>query len=134
MLRHIFCRRAAVASAFVAVDCAERNDAREQTTTAAREPPPVADSVPDLPVEERVAELAAEYPEPVSDAPPELAVTLLDSTSGPFGTYYDFADWARAYADGELSAVEYGEMVAGTVETEAAIAIAPARRPLRSNT
>ncbi|WP_135533442.1 hypothetical protein [Halostella pelagica] len=132
MLRHIFCRRAAVASAFVAVDCAERNDAREQTATTAREPPPVADSVPDLPVEERVAELAAEYLEPVSDAPPELAVTLLDSTSDPFGSYYDFADWA--YADGELSAVEYGEMVAGTVETEAAIAIAPARRPLRSNT
>ncbi|NKE34740.1 hypothetical protein GWG54_02705 [Natronococcus sp. JC468] len=46
-----------------------------------------------------------------------LGITILDDAPSAFGAAEIDADWARRYNEGDLSAAEYGELVAGTVET-----------------
>jgi hypothetical protein len=59
MRRRTYLRRVAAAGAVGIAGCAKREAAREETATVAKNQTPVADSVPDLPVEERSEVVAA---------------------------------------------------------------------------
>ncbi|WP_135819745.1 hypothetical protein [Halostella litorea] len=61
MRRRTYLRRAAAAGALAVgvAGCAKRDDARAETATVAKNQTPVADRVPDLPVEERTEVIAA---------------------------------------------------------------------------
>ncbi|WP_233710621.1 hypothetical protein [Natronococcus pandeyae] len=47
-----------------------------------------------------------------------LSITVLDAAPASFGSASIDAEWAEAYNEGELTAKEYGELVAGTVESK----------------
>lgn len=47
-----------------------------------------------------------------------LGITILDAAPASFGSVSIDGDWAVAYADGDLSAAEYGELVMTTVESK----------------
>lgn len=47
-----------------------------------------------------------------------LGITVLDAAPASFGSASIDAEWAEEYNNGELTAKEYGELVAGTVESK----------------
>lgn len=47
-----------------------------------------------------------------------LGITILDDAPATYGVAEVHADWAHRYNDGELSAVEYGELVTTTLESK----------------